>query len=110
MKIKIEGYVSAWHFGDPRRTLDDFNFYEGPMEDTDSRIALCPYTVEVDVDLPETDELTQRVVLALRKQKDAIYVHAAEQAERVQDRIERLLALTNEVPAQTVEEGDDIPF
>ncbi len=110
MKIKIEGYISAWHYGDPKRTLDDFNFYEGEMEDTDSRIALCPYTIEVDIDLPKTDELTQRVVLALRKQKDAIYVAAAEQAERVQDKIERLLALTNEVPAQVVEMDDDIPY
>lgn len=110
MKIKIEGYISAWHFGDPRRALDDFNFYEGTPEDTDSRIALCPHTIEVEVDLPETGELTQRVVLALRKQKDAIYVEAAAQAERVQDKIERLLALTNEVPAQAAEVDDDIPY
>lgn len=106
MKIKIEGYISAWHYGSPDRVLDDFNFYEGPPEDTDSRIALCPHTIEVEVDLPATNERTQRLVLALRKQKDNIYVAAAEQAQRVQDRIEQLLAITNEVPAQVVEVDD----
>lgn len=97
MKIRIEGHISAWHYGNPDRVLDDFNFYEGPPEDTDSRMALCPHTIEVEVDLPASDERTQRLVLALRKQKDAIYAAAAEHAQRVEEKIERLLALTNEV-------------
>lgn len=107
MKIKIEGYISAWHYGNPARVLDDFNFYEGTPEDTDSRIALCPHTIEVEVDLPETDERTQRLVLALRKQKDALYVAAAAQALRVETKISELLALANEVPAQVVEVDDE---
>jgi len=107
MKIKIEGYISAWHYGSPDRVLDDFNFYEGSPEDTDSRMALCPHTIEVEVDLPATNERTQRLVLALRKQKDQIYVAAAEQAQRVQDKIEQLLALTNEVQARVVEVDDE---
>jgi hypothetical protein len=46
------------------------------------------------------------LVLALRKQKENIYVAAAKQAQRVQDKIEQLLAITNEVPAQVVEVDD----
>jgi len=109
MKIKIEGCVKAWHWKDPDKELTMFRFSED-LEDSENDCVLAPYTIELEVPLPNSIELTARIVKALRKEKQAVLAEAAQKAAVYDDRINKLLALTNEVPAAVTEISDDLPF
>ena len=110
MKIKIEGHIYGWHFGDPKRVMDDFDFGPGKGTDGDSNIVVAPHTIEVEVELPGAEQITASIVQALRKEKQKAYEVAAQKAAVYDDRINKLLALTNEVPAAVTEISDDLPF
>jgi hypothetical protein len=99
MKVKIEGYVIGWHWGQPDRKIIQFDFRSGKLMDDEFYVHLGPYTVELELELPSQGELTQRLVEVLRKEKAAAYVHAAQKAAELDERIEKLLCLTNEVAA-----------
>jgi len=98
MRIEIPGHVYGYHWGRPENKLEKFYFEAGEPKDTEYAMALAPYTVVLELrELPSTDEVTQHVVETLRKDKQEAYVRAAHEAARIDEKIERLLAITNEV-------------
>ena len=110
MKIKIEGHIYGWHFGNPRRVIEDFDFAPGPGKDSDSHVVIAPCTLELDVEMPTAEHITASLVQALREEKRKTYEAAAQKAAQYDERIERLLAITNEAPARAPGDEDDIPF
>ncbi len=99
MKVKIEGYVYGWHWSEPNNPITNFGWAEGPREDSSVRIALAPFTVEVDVEVPDGAMITANLIKALEEEKKRVYEDAARTAARLEDKIQSLLALTNEVQA-----------
>lgn len=109
MKIRIEGFIGSYHWGDPERELTLFHF--SPQKNTDpDYIDVCPHTIEVEVETPTKDWMTAQTIALLQEQKQAAYAKAAQVAAVCEDKIQQLLALTNEAPAQPAEVFDDIPF
>lgn len=98
MKVKIEGCIKAWHWGNPEQTLEAFRFSEN-LEDSENDCVIAPYTIELEVSAPGKDELTARIVQALRKEKQELFAEASQKAAIYDDKIDKLLALTNEMQA-----------
>jgi len=107
MKIRIEGFIGAYHWGNPKAVLEDFTFtnYDPTSE---NRVMLQPHSFEVDITVPNDEQLTAQIVAALREEKNRLFTEAAEKAAVYDDKIQQLLALTNE--AKSTEVFDDIPF
>ena len=68
MKVKIEGCVVGWHWGQPDREIVQFDFRKGEPQDGEYYIHFGPHTLEVEIELPQQGEVTQRLVEALRKE------------------------------------------
>ena len=109
MKIRIKGFIGAYHWGDPERELTLFHFNTQKNKDPDY-IDVCPYTIEVEIETPTKDWMTAQTISLLQAKKQEAYAKAAQTAAECEDNIQQLLALTNEAPAQPVEASDDIPF
>ena len=56
-------------------------------------------TAEVTVHLHDREEVTRNAVVALRTQQQAVRANAEAEAQRIEERIQSLLAITNEVQA-----------
>lgn len=96
MKIRIEGWIGSYHWGNPERPLANFHFRTERNTDSDY-IEVCPHTIEVEIPTPTREELTVKTIELLRAEKQEAYARAAEKAAICEDKIQRLLALTNEV-------------
>lgn len=95
MKIRIEGWIGSYHWGNPEHPLALFHF--SPVKNTDpDYIDVCQHTIEVEIPAPTREELTVKTIELLQAEKQAAYVKAGETAARCEDKIQRLLALTNE--------------
>ncbi len=112
MQIEVKGWLYAtyypWHkngnephsFGFERGVLNEQPF------NNENTIYLRPWTIETEI---EVSDPTAKIVEALREQKKEVFTKAAQEAAEIDDKIEKYLAITNEVPA-TVEDKDDFPF
>ena len=56
-------------------------------------------TADVTVRLHDREEVTRNAVVALRKQQQTVRANANAEAQRIEERIQSLLAITNEVRA-----------
>ena len=98
MKIEIPGHVYGYHWGNPEAKMEKFYFTSGDAKNTEYAIALCPYTISVELrELPGQNELTQRIVKQLRQEKAEAFASAAREAARIDEKIEKFLAIRNEV-------------
>lgn len=108
MNIEIPGHILGVHWGNPNRELDQFSFDAGrDVQDSDWRVVIQPHTIEVEIELPSREQLTMKIVAALREQKQRAYVEAAKTAAELDQKIEELLAISYDAP---LEDEDDIPF
>jgi len=105
MKIKIDGWIGSYHWGDPDRPLTLFHFNIAKSTDSDY-IDICAYSIEVEIETPTRDWMTAQTIKLLQEEKRRAYEEATQTAARCEDKIQKLLALTNEVK----EVLDDIPF
>lgn len=118
MQIKLEGFIRAWHWGRADKPLTEF-YFDNNGETSEYSIAIQPCSIEVELELPENGVLTAAIVEALKKERDEIYVKATRDAAAYDDKISKLLALTNdtsemvfETPPSPPSSGndDDLPF
>ena len=97
--MKIEGTIKAW--------LPDHGSVEKLLAGGDSALDELAYAAsdmstqgwapvgvaKVAVDVPGRDDLIARSVVALRREIGAVRTEAEEKCARIEDRIQRLLAL-----------------
>ncbi len=100
MKVSIPGWVSAtyYDFYENGKVPYSYSFaatVERPR-DTEYNIYLCPHVIEAEV--PDIDP-TASIVSALQAQKADIFRIAAQEAAEVDEKIQKYLAITNEVQA-----------
>lgn len=96
MKIKIEGFIRAYHWAQPERPLENFYFSMLAEPATEYDILLTPHTIETEVELPKGEALTAKMIEGLRAAAAHIYAEAAQKAAPLEKRIQQLLAITNE--------------
>lgn len=105
MKVQIKVWVVRYqpsYMDKPTWTL-----YTHKCRDDEDTIVLREQLIEVEV--PD-DDMTAERVAAVRGEIQRVYAEAEGSVKRLKEIEGNLLALTNEVPAQTVEVGDDIPL
>lgn len=96
MKISISGHINGYHWGDPSYEMTNFFFRPGEAKSDDISIALEPYTIVTEVTIPDGKALTADIVQALRQQKQELLAQAAQDAAKLDDKINNLLALSYE--------------
>lgn len=98
MKVKIKGFIRAYHWGDPLKKIaaSECCFSENSENDEYS-IVLGPCVVEADVDVPDVEQVTVALVAAYRAEQTAINLEAAKKNAVYEDKVQRLLAITNSV-------------
>jgi len=98
MKVQIKGWIHGTYYSFHKDGKEPyclgFTQSEGRPVDTEYSIHLCPHVIEADV--PKIDPVPA-IVEALQEQKKSIYAKAAQEVAEVDDRIQKYLALTNEV-------------
>jgi len=92
MKIRIDGFVRAWHWGEPNEPLVSF-YFSADGDPQDNSCVIAPHTIEVNVELPDNKQLTAKIVEALREEKQRVYREANQQTALLDKKIEKLLAL-----------------
>ena len=107
MKVAISGWIVRADYSWSTEPTWEFSQCREKPRDDDDRVAVCQHSFEVEV--PDGPMIAERVA-GVRAEIQRTYANAEASVQRLREQESKLLALTNEVPAQTVEVGDDIPL
>lgn len=104
MKVTISGWIVRCDYSWNTQPTWEFTQCREKPRDDDDRVAVCQHSFEVEV--PDGPMIAERVA-GVRAEIARTYASAEVSVQRLREVESKLLALTNEVPAQAAEVDDE---